>query len=205
MLAIQSCSSLVSPNKKVERQTISDNNKKANSHIKDFDQKTFPNKHFIIANMIAIVQPELNQQDREKISVQISKALKKHKIDPQIMVAIIDTESNFQANKISSTGDLSVAQINPEIWNKELIRMKQEAIDKEKLKKDQEYALIKMAQILEIIKNRHSKKDRKWYARYHSNTKDYKKDYLQKLDIRLKMLALAPDLTKKSTQQTPKT
>ena len=169
-------------------------------NFENFDRKPFPNEAFVIANMIAIVQPEMDGDDRDDIASQMSKALQKHKVEPQIMVAIIDTESNFQPDKISRTGDVSVAQINVEMWNREFTRMKHEMIDKEKVKIDQEYALTKMAEILAIIKKRYSKKDHKWYARYHSNTKNHKKDYLNKLEIRLKMLALANNLNTKIAQ-----
>ena len=54
---------------------------------------------------------------------------------------------------------------------------------------DQAYAMETMARILSIIKNRHAKKDRRWYARYHSNTTKYKHDYLRKIEIRMKLLA----------------
>ncbi len=46
-----------------------------------------------------------------------------------------------------------------------------------------------MGEILSIIKKRHAKKDQEWYARYHSNTIKYKTDYVNKLHMRMKMLA----------------
>ncbi len=163
----------------------------------NFDRKPFPNESFIISNMISIVQPELENKNRDKIATQISKAITRFNIKPQIMVAIIDTESNFKSDKVSSTGDLSLAQINAEVWNREFVRMKLPPINKAKLKTDQQYALIKMAEILSIIKKRYEKKDRRWYARYHSNTSTHKKGYLNKLEIRLKMLANTNNLSTK--------
>lgn len=194
IFALQSCSSLSSSSKRPIKIV-----EKEDPLLKGFDKKVFPNKPSIIETMIAVVQPELDAPKREKIAGQMSRALEKHKVEPQIMVAIIDTESNFYSHKVSSTGDLSVAQINPEIWNSELIRMKREPIDKERLKIDQEYALDKMAEILSIIKKRYEKKDSKWYARYHSNTRHHKFGYLKKLEKRLKMLAMTAGLKNKST------
>lgn len=156
----------------------------------DFDKVVIPNKAPIIARMISTVQPELDLNTRNKIANDIHHAIKKFKVEPQIMVALIDTESNFNAEKISSTGDLSIAQINVEVWNQEFQRMKIPLIKKSELmKKDQAYAMDTMARILSILKSRHGKKDRRWYARYHSNTTKYKTDYLQKIEIRMKMLA----------------
>ncbi|MGZ3809213.1 MAG: transglycosylase SLT domain-containing protein, partial [Bacteriovorax sp.] len=193
ILLAQSCSSLA-PAKKENKKIA----KKRKGHLppnfENFDHKPFPNDAFIIANMIAIVKPELDDDERDTIASQMSLAIKKHKVAPQIMVAIIDTESDFKSDKVSSTGDLSLAQINVEVWNKEFTRIKKDPIDKEKIKIDQEYALMKMAEILEILKKRYERRDRKWYARYHSNTRHYKKEYLHKLEIRLKMLAVSKDL-----------
>lgn len=203
---IQSCASLSSSPaaKTIAKKTtkkISPNIKSSlPPKYKDFDKKPFPNESFVIANMISIVQPELASEDRDNVAVQISKALNKYKVEPQIVVAIIDTESNFKSDMVSSTGDLSVAQINVDVWNKEFVRMNKPAMSKKKIQKDQSYALMKMAEILSIIKKRHGKKDRRWYARYHSNTHAHKKDYLHKLEIRLKMLATADNLNTKLAQ-----
>jgi hypothetical protein len=77
-----------------------------------------------------------------------------------------------------------------EVWNVEFKRMKLPLIKKSELvKEDQAYAMKVMAQILSIIKSRYSNRDRRWYARYHSNTTKYKVDYLEKIEIRMKMLS----------------
>lgn len=197
VLLVQSCSSL--NYSKIDQPKVSlKKEMKKPSVLDGFDKKAFPNKPSVIDNMIAVVQPELKAENRDKIAKQMSKALEKHKVEPQIMVAIVDTESNFYSDKVSSTGDLSVAQINPDIWNRELVRMKREPIDLVRIKSDQEYALTRMAEILEILKKRYAKSDSKWYARYHSNTLRHKKGYLKKLERRLKMLAMTPSLAKKS-------
>lgn len=188
VLFLQSCSSL-GPSKKVAQKKA----KKSSRHA-NFDRKSFPNDAVVISNMISIVQPELESDERDKIAVSMSKALRKHKIEPQIMVAIIDTESNFKNDLVSSTGDLSMAQINVDVWNKEFARLGKPRIDSARLKKDQVYAMTRMAEILKILKQRYEYKDRRWYARYHSGTKQYKNLYQQKLDVRMKMLASSPVL-----------
>lgn len=175
----------------------------------NFDKVHIPNEAPLIAQMISIVQPELEINNRNKIANDIYHAIRKYKVEPQIVVALIDTESNFQYDKVSTTGDLSLAQVNVEVWNAEFKRMKMPLIKKELLvTEDQSYAMEKMAQILSILKKRHAKKDRRWYARYHSNTTKYKIDYLRKIEIRMKMLAQAKELlTNKSlalsSQNTP--
>ncbi len=162
----------------------------------NFDKVYIPNEAPIIAHMISIVQPELDHNVRNKVASDISRAITKYKVEPQIMVALIDTESNFKYSQVSSTGDLSIAQINVEVWNKEFTRLKMPLIKKKDLvKQDQQYAMNIMAQILSILKSRHGKSDRRWYARYHSNTTKYKLDYLRKIEIRMKLLSQARSIS----------
>lgn len=143
----------------------------------------------LISQMIGSVSPELNQKKRDRVAMSLYQASKKYAIDPKIMIAIIDTESDFIQGAVSSTGDLSMAQINIEIWNKEFIRMGLDKIDKKLLKKDEAYALGKMGKILNILKKRHARNDTKWYARYHSHTKSLKNLYDKKVQKRLRAIA----------------
>lgn len=180
------------------------------SILGNFDRVIIPNEAPLISHMIYVVQPELEVNARNKIANDIHHAIKKYKVKPQIIVSLIDTESDFSYSKVSSTGDLSIGQVNVDVWNKEFKRMKLPLIEKENLvTEDQGYAMEKMAQILSILKQRHAKKDRRWYARYHSNTSKYKLNYLRKIEVRMKMLAQSPKLisTQKSlalsSQNTP--
>ncbi len=178
---LASCAGLKSNPKKINRQK--------GPTLSDFDKKILPNDEKLIARMIEIVQPELSDKEKFEYARAISKATHEHKVNPQIIIALIDTESDFSYTKVSNTGDLSVAQVNVEVWNKEFKRMKAPLIDIPRLvANDQTYAISTMARILAILKKRHAKVDRRWYARYHSNTKKYKWNYLRKIEIRMKML-----------------
>lgn len=168
--------------------------------FENFDNKPYPKDSFAIANMIAVVQPELDEESRDNIANKLSLAIKKYNIEPQIFISIIDTESNFNSDKISHTGDLSMAQINVEMWNREFKRMNLPLMDKEKIQSDLDYSFQKMAEILNIIKIRHEKEDRTWYARYHSGTPKLKDDYLKKLTVRLKMMASSETLNNQIAQ-----
>jgi hypothetical protein len=46
-----------------------------------------------------------------------------------------------------------------------------------------------MAEILNILKDRHGKNDSKWFARYHSQTKKFKNIYSIKVEKRMRMIA----------------
>lgn len=143
----------------------------------------------LLARMISVIQPELKEKSKNRIAASLYKTATTYKVNPKLMIAIIGTESDFVNEKISSTGDLSLAQINTEIWNKEFERLGLKKLNPELLKKNEAYALNKMAQILNILKARHQKSDSKWFARYHSQTKKYKNIYSKKVEKRLRMIA----------------
>lgn len=160
-----------------------------NLALSNFDQKSIPLEEKRIARMIEIVQPEIDNQFKFTVAGNIVKSAKKYQIQPQIFIALIDTESNFEPATVSSTGDLSIAQVNVEIWNKEFERLKMDKIVPLKLKENnQEYAIMMMGKILNLIKSKYQAKDRRWYARYHSNTTRYKLEYLKRIEVRMKML-----------------
>lgn len=154
----------------------------------NFDKVRMPNNPPVISKMISVLKPEFSLAKRNDVAAKIHHAFKNYKIEPQIIVAIIDAESDFNHSLVSSTGDLSLAQVNVDIWNKEFSRMNLNLIEPEKLKADEAYSLEVMAQILSILKSRYEKKDRRWYARYHSKTKKHKREYLTKLSNRMKLL-----------------
>ena len=143
----------------------------------------------IISKMIEAVQPDLNNKKREEISLALYQTSKKFQVDPKIMVAIISTESNFNNAAVSVSGDISLAQINTKVWDVEFKRLGLAKIDKKLLKSDEAYALDQMGKILSLLKNRHMKKDAKWYAIYHSRTKKFKNIYEGKIQERFRTIA----------------
>ena len=143
----------------------------------------------IISKMISVIQPEMKKSDRNRIAYSLYTTTKKYKVDPKLMIAIIGTESDFVNSKVSTTGDLSMAQINTTVWNKEFVRLGLDKLNPKRLKKDEAYALGKMAEILNILKARHGKKDNQWFARYHSQTKKHKNEYSVKVEKRLRKIS----------------
>jgi hypothetical protein len=166
----------------------------------NFENKKNPKQSFIIANMISVVQPEMDEESRDEMAVMIAKVSKKFKIAPEIIVSIIDTESNFKASMVSSTGDLSIAQINVDVWNKEFSRLGLPIISKEKVVSDLEYSLHFMAEILSVLKTRYAKTDPNWFARYHSSTPKFKNNYFKKLTFRLDLIARSENLRNQIAQ-----
>lgn len=159
-----------------------------NNQYSDFDKTKMPTNSRSVEKMISILRPELPIEYRAQVAELISDALQGTSLNPQIMVSIIDVESLFNQSAVSSTGDLSIAQINPNVWNKEFLRLNLEPLDVERLKVDHAYSLQKMVLILTHLKNKYAKNDRRWYARYHSHSKKYKRIYLSKLDQRMRLL-----------------
>lgn len=143
----------------------------------------------VIAEMIKVVQPRMNEKKRKQVALSLFQASRKYALDPKLMIAIISTESDFNNDAVSVSGDLSLAQINTKVWNVEFTRLGLGKIDIKLLKKDEAYALNKMGKILSILKTRHAKKDSKWYATYHSRTKKFKNAYEGKVQNKLRMIA----------------
>ncbi len=142
-----------------------------------------------IEKMINVVEPALEKENANKIAKLIHYTSKRYNIDPKIIVSIIDTESDFRHHKVSSTGDLSLVQINPKVWNAEFKRLGLGELDIQQLKKSEPYALIKMGQILNDLKTKYAHKDERWFARYHSRTKKFKTTYANKVELRMRKIA----------------
>lgn len=142
-----------------------------------------------IVRMINVVEPTLKKVTTIKIAKLIHYTSKRYNIDPKIIVSIIDTESDFRHHKISSTGDLSLVQINPKVWNAEFKRLGLGELNIQQLKQSERYALIKMGQILNDLKTKYAHKDDLWFARYHSRTKKYKTNYANKVENRMRKIA----------------
>jgi hypothetical protein len=158
-----------------------------NAKISSEEQK---NSHKIakIAKMVAKLAPRIKESKKMNISRSIFNSSTKYGIDPKIMLAIIATESSFRSEVVSSSGDISVAQINVKVWEKEFLRLKLGSIDRKKLVNNDDYAIVQMTKILSVIKKRHSR-DPQWFARYHSGTKKYKRVYKEKVQDRMRMIA----------------
>lgn len=108
-----------------------------------------------------------------------------YNIDPKLILSILKVESSFRQEAISETGDFSIAQINLRVWKQELERLSLEPIDEYKIKTDGSYAILRMAEILSLLRNRH-KGDNDWFATYHSvnsiNKEVYKLRVLAQFD-----------------------
>jgi hypothetical protein len=104
----------------------------------------------------------------------------KSSLDPNLLAAMIMVESTFDQNSVSSSGDLSIAQINLPIWNAEFKRLNRELIDPMKIKTDIPYSIHRMAEILTILADRrHNEGD--WYGDYHSKTPKRKIPYVKRV------------------------
>lgn len=146
-------------------------------------------KTSLTARKIFMLKTKLKEQEVETIASAINKSSKKYGISPDIFLSIIKTESNFDQKAVSPTGDISIAQINFKVWNKEFKRLKLPAINEFRLKTDPVYSISIMGKILSICKTRYSHKDPQWFARYHSNTTKYRTVYLNKLTNHKKIIA----------------
>lgn len=144
--------------------------------VMKYEYARSPEKFLEISQHIKQIHPTLNERDNKQVAWDIYKSSTKHDVNPQIMTAIIMVESSFKQNAVSSTGDVSIVQINCSIWVPEAKRLKMD-MNCKKLKKDRSYAIDRMGAILSYLKGQYSKQDARWYARYHSKTLEYKTAY----------------------------
>ena len=77
----------------------------------------------LVSQMITRVRPRLLPKKKYKIAESLSTIANKYKIDPRIVVAMVDAESEFEQSRVSPTGDISIVQINPYVWSKEFERI----------------------------------------------------------------------------------
>ena len=133
----------------------------------------------LIKDQIRSLKP-LPEDQLNHIAQSILISSEANQIPYKLMTSIIMVESSFSQQAISTTGDISIVQINYKIWKKEAIRMNME-LSEERLKTDSRYAIQKMGMILKYLKKTYSRNDQYWYARYHSRTPKLKQNYLTRL------------------------
>lgn len=141
---------------------------------------------------------KLPDRERKRFATLITLSCKKYNLDPRIMISILKVESDFNQKAISSTGDYSVAQINFKIWAKNFRKLDRAPLHFERLKEDDAYSIFRMGEILAELQKNHSKHDKMWFARYHSNTPFFKNKYISRLKTHFKkLLPYGPNLLKK--------
>jgi hypothetical protein len=134
-----------------------------------------------IEKAILTLNPSVNPKKARRLSAIVAINSVKYKIDPRIMLSILNVESSFDQSAVSSTNDISIAQINLNVWTPSFFKNKTgKPLDVKRLKRDEAYAISRMCLILNYYKGKFPN-DKFWYARYHSSTPKFKSAYLSKL------------------------
>lgn len=152
-----------------------------------------------VENKIEVLAPHLGAKAKRRIAALVSAESLRTGISAAIMLAILKTESDFNQTAVSSTNDLSIAQINPRVWGKgdRFFKITKKHLNVARLKRDDAYAIYCMSEILRFLKAKHSKNDKWWFARYHSANPVYKEPYKRKLKFHLqKIMARDEEKTK---------
>lgn len=110
-------------------------------------------------------------------------------VDPNVVLAILMTESTFNQFAVSSTGDYGIGQINPKVWSVEFKRLKRKPLNEAKLKTSTDYAVARTVEILAIVKK---EDDPYWIGRYHSKTPSLKKAYYDRVQTHLSKITQKP-------------
>ena len=147
------------------------------------------------------ISPKMKKKQYKRLAILISLAAKKYEIDPRIMISIMKIESLFDQKAYNPSGDHSIAQINYKIWKKEFKKLDRPELMFKRLKKDDAYAIFRMAEILSIEKQRY--KGDKWYLTYHSKTKKYRDRYEKRYNVQFeKLKVFGPDMLKNFPKDT---
>jgi soluble lytic murein transglycosylase-like protein len=139
------------------------------------------NKRQSLESVILTFNPKISKDYAKKLAKIAKENAVKHNLDPHLILSILNTESSFNQRAISSTNDISIAQINTSVWTPEYFKkVTGESINQSKLLKDEAYAVSRMCLILKHYKKRYPK-DKNWFARYHSGTPVHKERYSNKV------------------------
>jgi hypothetical protein len=179
--------------------TISFVNKKSHSYgleLKESAALSVDEKTQSILSILATAYGKDPSENMKSMASAIAIQSESHHLDYKMMLSIIKVESSFDQSVVSSTGDVSVAQVNYDHWSPEFKRLHYPNLDKEKLKNDVFYSVKIMADILAIISKGHQK-DKLWYARYHSKTPNKKIPYAKKVSAELHLIEETVALTSK--------
>ena len=126
---------------------------------------------------ILTLSPKLSPDYARKLAVIVVVNAQKYRLSPVLLISIMKTESSFNQRAVSSTNDVSIAQINPKVWTPGFFKEKTGGtMNLKRLRVDEAYAVSRMCLILNYYKKEFPG-DPKWYARYHSSTPKLKHIY----------------------------
>jgi hypothetical protein len=136
---------------------------------------------FRIERAILTLNPSIQKNKARRLSAIVAINSVKYKIDPRIILSVLNVESAFNQSAVSETNDISIAQINLNVWTPAFFKEKTgKGLDVKRLKKDEAYAISRMCLILKYYKQKFPN-DKFWYARYHSSTPKFKSAYISRL------------------------
>lgn len=131
-----------------------------------------------IYNSIVRLKPKIQFEEASNLSRIIYSASEEFNIDFKIICTILKIESFFLQDAVSSTNDISIAQISVNHWKNDK-RLSKKGKDRlNYIAKDPTQAIYVQAEILKILKETHEKNDPRWFLRYHSSTKELKEKYM---------------------------
>ena len=141
----------------------------------------------LIKDSIKILAPNTSEARRQKLAVAIHWSSQQYQIHPQVILAIIGVESDFR-QITNSHGDISLIQINFDIWDREFKRLGRKPLNKARLKRFPSYGIMRGTEILRIYKDRAHPLDPYWFTLYHSTTEKLRTRYLTKVKSKLSQI-----------------
>lgn len=104
----------------------------------------------------------------------VEKYSKQFNLDKKLVTAIIKVETDGNNNLISSTNDYGIMQVN-------INTAKHFKFSIKRMKVDVDYSIYCGTFYLSYLREKHSRQDKTWWARYHSNTPEHKQKYIRRI------------------------
>ena len=136
--------------------------------------KTYAGQNYVaveVYDQIRRIRPDMNENYRLQLSIEIKKACIKHKLDCQVFTAILAQESMFKTSAVNEkTQDYGIGQVN----RKTASAM---GFCETKLVTNRQYSIDAAAQVLAYFQRRYGAKESLWFCRFNIGTRN--------LDLRL--------------------
>lgn len=124
------------------------------------------------------LQPALTTAQRRELARAVFDASRSHNIPPKVLLSILFKESSLRIDpqncrqNMAACKDLGIAQINWDVWGKEL------GLNKYRLVSEYGYSANVAARILAIYKKRYQDRfPRSWQSFYHTGTPGIRQAY----------------------------
>lgn len=148
-----------------------------------------------IASAIETLRPTMPSKNRSEMASLLYKMKNKHNIEWERYLSILFQESSLRLdpprggktckNRYNQCSDFGIGQVSYFFWGKKL------QIDRKKALESLNYSISLSLIVYTHYFKKYSKRDKKWYTRYHSGTPSKRKDYEKRINAHYDKIKVA--------------